>query len=269
MKKELKFNLTVTSLVFGFVGSVVLCSLLSICSFFTTRVATMDSAKLKEPKGFPLKLNSGVKRDFFLYLMPWLIYNLINAILGPYETTLLFDWFQIPIIPILVLSNVMSCTGTLVGGFIADMYGRKKALGLGLTFYGISSAFSGIIFSGIQDSLLVFLLFALNGFSWGIFLVLYFFVVWEDLSSISGKHFCYIGLSFYPLTMSLAQFFPPNIQISSVNPALVKCVLIFSSNVFLVAAQELLSPGLKREFDLFVYLEQVKTFFKKRYGGGS
>jgi len=258
-------SLTVVSLVFGFIGSVVLCSLLSICLLFTARLATIDPAKSTSEKTFSLKISYSRDRDFFLYLMPWVIYNLLNAFLGRYETTSLIDRLQLPFIPMMILLNVTSCIGALVGGLIADIYGRKKSLGIGLTSYGIGGAFCGLIFLGIQDSLLIFLLFALNGLSWGIFLVLYFLVVWEDLSNMNNRFFYYIGVVFYPLSIGLAQFLPSSIQISLVNLALVKCVLIFASNVFLIAAKELLSPELRKEFDVFVYLEQVKALFKKHH----
>lgn len=261
--------LTVVSLLFGFVGSVLLCSFLSLLPFLTTRLATRDPVPSVFDLAFSFKRSCWRNRDFFLYLIPWLVYNLVNAIIGRYGITSLIDQLHLPFIPMMVLSNVTSCMGALIGGFIADIYGRKKALGVGLTSYGISSAFSGLIYSEIQDSLLVFLLFALNGLSWGIFFVLYFFVVWEDLSDMNNSSSYYIGVSFYSLTMSLAHFLPPSIQFPLVNLALASCVLIFSSNIFLVVAQELLSRELRREFDLFVYLEQVKKFFKERHKGSN
>jgi len=257
--------LTVVSSVFGFAGSVVLCSILSVCPFLVTRLSTMSPVKLKAEKAFSFKVNRWIERDYFLYLMPWLIYNLVNAILGRYGTTLVIDRLQTPIVAMILFSDVTSCMGALVGGFVADMYGRKKALGIGLTSYGISTALSGLIFLERQNDLLVFVLSALNGLSWGIFLVLYFLVVWQDLSNIHNSFFYCAGIGFYPLSMGLAQFLPPNMQFSLVNLSLFSCVLIFSSNAFLVAAKELLSPELRKEFDLFVYLEQVKGFLKKHY----
>ncbi|MDH5687228.1 MAG: hypothetical protein OEZ48_05135 [Candidatus Bathyarchaeota archaeon] len=201
-------------------------------------------------------------RDFLLYLMPWLIYNLVNSISGNYETSLLIDRFQIPFASTLVLSDAASSIGALTAGFVADVYGRKKALGIGLTSYGISNALIGLIFSGVQNGFLVFILLALDGFSWGIFLVLYFFVVWEDLSNINNVTFPYAGIVSYPLIMGLARFLAQPIQLPLSSLALVKCVLIFSSNIFLVGAQELLYPKLRKETDILGYLEQVKTLFR-------
>ncbi|MFB0503539.1 MAG: hypothetical protein ACETWE_06870 [Candidatus Bathyarchaeia archaeon] len=201
-------------------------------------------------------------RDFLLYLMPWVIYNLVNSISGNYETSLLIDRFQIPFASTLVLSDVASSIGALTAGFVADIYGRKKALGIGLTSYGISNALIGLIFSGVQNGFLVFILLALDGFSWGIFLVLYFFVVWEDLSNINNVTFPYAGIVSYPLIMGLARFLTQPIQFPLSSLALVKCVLIFSSNIFLLGAQELLYPKLRKETDILGYLEQVKTLFR-------
>lgn len=174
----------------------------------------------------------------------------------------MIDRFQIPFASTLVLSDAASSIGALTAGFVADVYGRKKALGIGLTSYGISNALIGLIFSGVQNGFLVFILLALDGFSWGIFLVLYFFVVWEDLSNINNVTFPYAGIVSYPLIMGLARFLAQPIQLPLSSLALVKCVLIFSSNIFLVGAQELLYPKLRKETDILGYLEQVKTLFR-------
>lgn len=254
--------LTVVSYSFGFVGSVVLCSLLGLCTFFTAQLRTIDPTRLETKQTASFKMAHWTARDFLLYLMPWVIYNLVNSISGNYETSLLIDRFQIPFASTLVLSDVASSIGALTAGFVADIYGRKKALGIGLTSYGISNALIGLIFSGVQNGFLVFILLALDGFSWGIFLVLYFFVVWEDLSNINNVTFPYAGIVSYPLIMGLARFLTQPIQFPLSSLALVKCVLIFSSNIFLLGAQELLYPKLRKETDILGYLEQVKTLFR-------
>jgi hypothetical protein len=254
--------LTMISLISGFVGSVVLCSVLSVFSFLATRLATVNSAESKAEIEFSLTTTSGANRDFFLYLMPWLMYNLVNAILGRYQTPL-FDQFQISILAPMITSGATSCIGALIGGFVSDLHGRRIALGIGLTSYGISTAFSGLAFLEMQNVLPLLLSLALDGFSWGIFLVLFFLVIWEDLSSIYNSFYYYVGLSFYPVSIGLAQFLPSKIQFPLANIALISCVLIFSSNIFLVSAHELLSPESRRETSLFVYLEQVKALFKK------
>lgn len=254
--------LTVVSYSFGFVGSVALCSLLGLCTLFTAELGTVDPTKSETKQTASFNMAHWTTRDFLLYLMPWLIYNLVNSISGHYETSLLIDRFQIPFVSTLVLSDVASSLGALTGGFVADVYGRKKALGIGLTSYGISSAFIGLIFLGVQNGFLVFSLLALDGFSWGIFLVLYFFVVWEDLSDINNVILPYAGIVSYPLIMGLARFLTQPIQFPLSSLALVKCVLIFSSNIFLLGAQELLHPKLRKETDILAYLEQVKTLFK-------
>jgi hypothetical protein len=254
--------LTVVSLSFGFVGSVAVCSLLGLCTFFADWLVTRDPTRLEMRKTASFKMARWTTRDFFLYLMPWLIYNLVNAISGHYQASLLIDRFQIPIMWTLVLSDVASSIGALTGGFVADVHGRKKALSIGLTSYGISSAFIGLIFSGVENGLLVFSLLALDGFSWGIFLVLYFFVVWEDLSNINDVTFPYAGIVAYPLIMGLARSLTQPLPFTLSSLALVSCVLIFSSNIFLVGAQELLYPKLRKETDILGYLEQVKTLFR-------
>jgi len=255
--------LTIISLISGFVGSVILCSALCILSFFTTRVAAVDSGESRVEREFSLTTTSEGNRDFFLYLIPWLMYNLINSILGRYHTPLLIDQFRIPAPAMMIISDAMSCTGALIGGFVSDMHGRREALGIGLTSYGIGAALSGIAFLEIQNALPVLLSLALDGFSWGIFLVLFFLVVWEDLSNIYNSFSYYLGLSLYPISMGLAQFLPSKMQLPLVSIALCSCVLIFSSNIFLVMARELLSPELRRETGLLVYLEQVKALFRR------
>lgn len=261
-------SLTVISLNLDFIWSVALCSFISILPVLIARLELSDQARSETEKDFfPKTDRSHLRKDSLLYLIPWLVYNVVNAIPGYYITASIVDLFRMLYVEMMIFSNVGACIGALAAGMIADVYGRKKALGMGFVSYGIYFALSGLIFVGMQNGLSVLLLSSLEGFSWGIFLVLYFFVIWEDLSYIHNNISYLAAISFYPLSVVLSQFSQPTTPIPLVTLALVSCILIFSSNIFIIAAQELLSAELRKEFDLTVYLEQVKTFFRKHDEG--
>jgi len=66
-------SLTVISAVLGFLSSVVLASLLSLCPIFATVLGRKDQAKPKVEEASSYRIDCCRSRDFFLYLMPWLI----------------------------------------------------------------------------------------------------------------------------------------------------------------------------------------------------
>jgi len=155
----------------------------------------------------------------------------------------------------------MSAVGALIGGIVVDWSGRKIGLITGLVLYGVGTALSGIAI--ITNSYLsAFVSSVMNGCSWGFFLVLYFFVVWQDLADTGNSRY-YSGLVIFYLSLFLG-YTMPQIPVSPEIIAFLSSTLIFLSNIFIIPAEELLPSWIAQVRDIAYYLYRLKKFFKVR-----
>ena len=197
------------------------------------------------------------KRVIILYLIPWIIFSFINVTLA--KIINLNVWSHFPCIYtslLIIIQLIGSSLGALIGGIIADLFGRRLSITFGLTFYGISTAISGL-----SKSYITFLLaFLGNGISWGIFLTLYLFVIWGDLSNEETfVHRYSIGLGIPFLANGVGIFFNSQVyNIPLLYATLIICLLIFISNIPLIMAPELLPSDFRERIHLKLYLYFVK-----------
>jgi len=214
--------------------------------------------KKENPKGY-----NPEKRTILLYSIPWVIYSLINATLARTVSFYIMQHFS-PSSPVLlgVLQIVAGGLGSIIGGVIADFFGRRISLAFGLTLFGFSSAISGLA----QRYEVFCLAFIGTGLTWGILLILYSFVIWGDLATKETcAHRYSIGLAiFYSASGLGALFSPEMLQISLLIASVVSCLLIFLSNVPLILAPELLPSDFREEIRLQLYVSLVKRIVKSR-----
>jgi len=125
---------------------------------------------------------SGVvfSRGFVSYAVPWLIFQLANGItlfgrLSP-EVAAVHDMGT-------VLEFFATIFAALLSGFLADRFGRKQPILIGLIMLGVAYAFFGIVAS--PESYLLYI--TVEGAAWGLIAVSYMLTVLGDLSSGSGS----------------------------------------------------------------------------------
>jgi MFS family permease len=206
------------------------------------------------------------KRTVLLYLIPWILFSLINATLAKNISFHISQ--QVPsslYLFLIVLQSIGTIFGALSGGVTADFFGRRVSLAFSLTLYGISSALAGI---ADNYTLLYFVYFA-NGLSWGILLVMYIFVIWGDLANKENCAKMYaLGFIIFYLTQSIG-LLPLELisQIPLVVSSLVSCLLIFLSNIPIFLAPELLSPDFRERIRLKVHMNAVKKIRKSQNQG--
>jgi hypothetical protein len=214
---------------------------------------TMLTAKKNERKGY------FEKRTVLLYLIPWIIFSLVNVTLA--KTTSVFVEQQVAssfYLFLLGLQFVGVVLGCIIGGTVADFFGRRYSLAFSLSSYGISAALIGI-FASNEVLLLVYLL---NGLSWGILFILYTFVVWGDLANKFNCPKMYsLGLTTYYLTIGIGLL--TQISIPVVISSLATCLLVFLCNVPIVLAPELLSPYFRERMRIKLHINAVKKISKK------
>jgi hypothetical protein len=242
-----------------FLGTIMLSTVLSL-----TTLAVM----LKIPKKSILTAKKdergtdSEKRTVVLYTIPWVVFSLINATLA---VNISFNAFQRVsssfYLFLLILQLVAAAFGALSGGIIADFFGRRLSLALGLTLFGLSSALVGLV---NNDAIFPFV-YAANGLSWGILLTMYSFVVWGDLSNEKNCARMYsIGLATYYSTIGIGVLVPEQIiQFPLAISALASCMLIFLSNLPIVLAPELLSSDFREKIKLKMHMRALKRVGKK------
>jgi MFS family permease len=131
-------------------------------------------------------------RSFLLYMLPWTMFCLINFL----EVPIVFDFFgdkisaYMPIIEFGIGGFV-----ALVGGWFADSVGRKRIIIIGFISLGIGFAVLGLF----QDMIhFWYLHMILDAVAWGIFLLMFYLVIWSELAGnrIKEKYYLFGLLPF-------------------------------------------------------------------------
>lgn len=197
------------------------------------------------------------ERTILLYMVPWVIFTLVNATLQKSISSFNLQYFsQSAVVYFVLFQTVGGCFGAIMGGIFADFFGRKVSLALGLTLYGLSSALSGIM----RTYETVFFAHLINGYNWGIFLTLYQLVVWGDLCTAKKCARLYsLGLGIFHISTAIGYFFTPAIlQLPLAVASLSSCLLIFLSNVPLILAPELLPSSFREKIRLKLYVDLLR-----------
>lgn len=242
----------------GLAETIALCLILSLANLaikpFSSHRVSMLATKMD------LQAGSGVdpeRRTILLYSIPWVIFSLINSTLAKAVTFHIAQSFPLSTMVLLhTLQIVGASAGAIIGGVVADFYGRRLSLALGLTLYGVSSAISGLANRYAAFSLV----FIGSGLTWGILLTLYSFVVWGDLGADDTCSSRYaIGLGIFYTAAGLGILLTPQLlQIPLIVASVLSCLLIFISNAPLALAPELLSSDFREKIRLRLYLSFVK-----------
>jgi MFS family permease len=202
------------------------------------------------------------KRTILLYSVPWILFSLINATMARNTSLYVLQNVQSShYIILVVLQLVGAIFGAVGGGMIADFFGRRLALVFSLTLYGIGSALVGVV----ENYEVFYFVYILNGLSWGIFLVVYLFVVWGDLANEESCAKRYsLGLIIFYLAQGIGILLMNQIsQIPLVISSLASCLLIFFSNLPLILAPELLSSDFREKIKLKLYEGALRKIMRK------
>jgi MFS family permease len=209
--------------------------------------------------------NTYERRVVILYSIPWIVFSLINATLAvnisSYISQQVSSYFYLSL---LVLQLIAGVFGALIGGVIADFFGRRLPLAFSLTLYGIGSALAGLT----QNYAVYYFVYIASGLSWGILLTMYSFVVWGDLANEKNYFKMYaIGLIiFFSATGVglLTQLF----QIPLIVSSLATCMLIFISNIPVILAPELLPSGFLEKIKLKLHMTAIRKISEQSQNQG-
>lgn len=198
------------------------------------------------------------KKDVLLYLLPWVMFSLVNFIeapiliglMGNLATTLAFVEF------------VIVGFFALIGGTLADRIGRKRVVIAGFVFLGINYAALSVFYA---NPISWYLYTLLDGVTWGMFAAVFFMALWGDLAMNSKKEKYYVlgGLPYL-----LSGFLPILVQtyILSVPPSMafsVASFFLFIAVLPLIYAPETLPEKHIKDRELKSYIEKAKQVAQK------
>ncbi|MEM3666983.1 MAG: hypothetical protein QW222_07890, partial [Candidatus Bathyarchaeia archaeon] len=199
-------------------------------------------------------------RAFVLYLLPWIMFSLVNYLSIPVQFNILG-------------SNLVELFGSIegalmgafaiVGGFFSDVIGRRRMATAGFIMLGLGYAILGIY----PENLLSWYFYTLvDGIAWGILSVIFIITIWGDLGqeASSDKYYALGGLPFF-----ISNFL--RIIIGSYIAETVSPYAIFSLTAFflflavvpLMYAPETLPEKHIRERELRSYIEKAKKIKEK------
>jgi len=242
-----------------FFGTAVLCIILNL---WILAIKPLDPEKTalsitkKDSKG-----SNPEKRIVLLYSIPWMFSSLINATLAKTISFHTSQYFLPSQMLFGVLQVIGGGLGAIIGGVIADFFGRRPALTFTLTLFGINSAISGL-----ANRYEVFYFIGIGtGLTWGILLTLYLFVIWGDLADVETCARRYsIGLATFFLASGVGAFLSPLLlEIPLSVASNISSLLIFLSNVPLILAPETLPLDFREKIRLELYIYLIKR--KKKY----
>jgi hypothetical protein len=202
------------------------------------------------------------KRTIFLYLIPWLLFSFINVTLAKSTSFHISQQVSASSYFLLIaLQLIAAVFGTIIGGTMSDFFGRRASLIFSLTFYGISSALAGF-----ANNYVLYFVYLANGFSWGILLVMFTFVIWGDLANERNVAKMYaLGFIIFFLSQGVGLLpIEQTLQIPLVVSSLGSCLLIFFANIPIFLAPELLSNDFRERLKLKLHMKEVKKIEKNR-----
>lgn len=195
------------------------------------------------------------KRTIILFAVPWLFFSFLNVTLTKNITIVTSALNSSSTYLLLYGAQVIGgVLGALIGGYFADRAGRRLTLVFSVALYGVSMAFRGFT----DNNVTLLFSFIGEGLTWGIFLTLYCFIIWGDLSNTENVEKIYaIGLTTFYATACLGVF---NLfaNIPVVESTLISCIMIFLAIIPIVLAPELITSDAQEKNKLRKYMETVR-----------
>jgi len=198
-------------------------------------------------------------RSFLLYLVPWIMFCLINFLEHP-VLTIFFEEDFASFMPIAEFG--IGSFAALIGGWFADSVGRKRVVIFGFIMLGIGYAVLGL-FPSIILSWYLYLI--LDGVAWGIFSLMFYLVIWADLAGnrIKDKYYL-IGVLPFLISSYIQILFTPYAKLIDISAAFSLASLFLFLAVFPILLAPETLPEKKIELKrLRKYVEKAKKVKEK------
>jgi MFS family permease len=198
------------------------------------------------------------KRELIFYLVPWVMFCLVNWMEAPLLEKLFGELNSV----IGFIEVAISGLFALVGGIIADFSGRKRVIIIGFVILGVEYAVLGLLFE-MPVSWYVYT--ALDSIAWGMFASVFFMTVWGDLAADQQKEKYYVvGALPYLLASFLSILVKPYVGIIPLATAFsLASFFLFLAVLPLTYARETLPEKKIQERELKDYIEKAKKILRK------
>ena len=198
------------------------------------------------------------KRELIFYLVPWVMFCLLNWIESPLLTNLFGEAYNL----IGFIEVIVAGVFALVGGLIADFAGRKRVIIIGFIILGLDYAVLSLM-SGLRVSWYIYA--ALDSIAWGMFAAVFFMTLWGDLAGGNQKEKYYVvgGLP-YLLGMFLSELVKPYVEVMPLIMAFsLASFFLFVAVLPLMYASETLPEKEIKDRELKEYLNKARKAKEK------
>ena len=204
-----------------------------------------------------------INKAFMLYFVSWSIFCLIDALEAPLlqyflDTTIEVNFRNL----ILSLATLFTSFSILLGGFLADFYGRRNLLISGFVTLGIAYAIVGV---ASISPISWYVYSVVDGISTGFFVVIFVFVVWGDMAprNLREKYYA-IGTAPFFFINFIKELFIPYLEMIPVSTSFsLASFFLFLAVIPLLYAPETLPEKLIRRRELKKYVEKAKKIREK------
>lgn len=193
------------------------------------------------------------RRDLMLYLIPWIMFSLVNFSEYPILGKVLGE-FQLMAGSI---EFAISGVSALIGGVLSDLVGRKRIVITGFVILGIEYAILSL-FSGAQASWYIYTV--CDGTAWGLFASVFFMTIWGDLAETTQKEKYYVigGLPYLLAGFMAVVVQPFATDIQTVTAFSLASFFLFVAVLPLMYAPETLPEKKIKDRELRDYVEKAK-----------
>lgn len=198
------------------------------------------------------------KRELILYLVPWMMFCLVNYIEAPLLQNLFGELYSL----IGFIEVAVAGFFALAGGIIADFTGRKRVIIIGFVILGVEYAVLSLLFE-MPFSWYIYT--AFDGIAWGMFASVFFMTLWGDLAGTYEKEKYYLvgGLP-YLLGSFLSILVGSYVEIIPLGMAFsLASFFLFLAVLPLMYASETLPEKKIKDRELKQYIEKAKKAREK------
>jgi len=212
-------------------------------------------------KGGDLSYGSIIsQRSFLFYFIPWTMFSLVNSLSLPIQTDVLSESL---LESLTLFENILAGVFAVIGGFLSDIFGRKRIAMTGFVMLGLAYAILGIY----PENLISWYFYTVvDGVSWGMFYAIFFMAIWGDLA-FDKPNTKYYALGGFPyllsgfLRMILGSYLAQTIQGYAIFSF--TAFFLFLAVIPLMYAPETLPEKKIRDRELKQYIDKAKKTKEK------
>ena len=199
-------------------------------------------------------------KSYLLYFIPWCMFSLVNYMVIPVIRKSFDDPFLRSSV---IIENILIGIFAVIGGFVADYFGRKRLAIAGFAMLGLGYAILGSAPGNITG---FYFYTIVDGIAWGSFYTIFLITLWGDLSKgYNSEKYYAIGALPY-LTSNFIRIWGGSYIAEAIEPYAVfsfAAFFLFLAVLPLVYAPETLPEKIVKDRELKNYIEKAQKEVEK------